>query len=132
MEKHRYSFIRPTKPEIFKLKLKDLAVQAGWAVPRIRFGFYLRLHDIVNHGTFDNEPLILIDGVPVFDTDKMMAFDPIKIRKLEAVTKAFFHGQSAFAGIVSLTTYPGDLGGFEVHPGSVTLDFAGLQRSQEF
>ena len=104
----------------------------GVLVTKKKGEFFLRVHDIVNHGTFYDEPLILMDGVPIFDTDKLMAIDPLKVRKLEAVTKAFFHGQSAFAGIVSFTTYKGDLAGFEPHPGSVTLNFEGLQFSREF
>lgn len=94
--------------------------------------FNIIVRDIVNHGVFDDEPLRLLDGVPVFDTDKLMQFDPLKIQKLEVVSKAFFHGQSAFPGIVSFTTYHGDLAGFEPHPQSFTLDFAGLQMQRDF
>lgn len=104
----------------------------GVLVTRKKGEFYLRVHDIVNHGTFYEEPLILLDGVPIFDTDKLMKVDPLKVQKLEVVTKAFFHGQSAFAGIVSFTTYKGDLAGFEPNPASASMDFEGLQLSREF
>lgn len=94
--------------------------------------FNIVVRDIVNHGVFNDEPLRLLDGVPVFDTDKLMQFDPLKIQKLEVISKVFFHGQSAFPGIVSFTTYHGDLAGFEPHPQSVTLDFDGLQAQRDF
>lgn len=94
--------------------------------------FLLGVRDIVNHGTFDDEPLRLVDGVPFFDTDKIMQFDPLKVKKLEVVSKAFFHGPAVFPGIVSFTTYEGDLAGIVPDPRSLTIDFAGLQAEREF
>lgn len=94
--------------------------------------FNIIVRDIVNHGVFSDEPLRLLDGVPIFDTDKLMQFDPQKIQKLEVISKVFFHGQSAFPGIVSFTTYHGDLAGFEPHPQSLALDFAGLQIQRDY
>lgn len=104
----------------------------GVLVRKRRGEFSLGVRDIVNHGVFKEEPLRLIDGVPVFDSDKIMEFDPLRVKKLEVVSKLFFHGQDVFPGIVSLTTYTGDLAGFEVQPQSVTLDFSGFQVTREF
>ena len=28
---------------------------------------------------FEKDPLILLDGVPVFDVDKIIAYDPLKV-----------------------------------------------------
>lgn len=104
----------------------------GVLVRKRKGKFYFLVHDVVNNATFKEEPLILVDGVPVFDTDKIMAFDPLKFRKLEVVTKLFFHGQTAFPGIVSFSTYKGDLAGFELNPRSVVIDYEGLQIKREF
>jgi hypothetical protein len=105
----------------------------GVLVRKRKGQFYLSVRDIVNHATLkEEEPLMLLDGVPFFDTDKLMTFDPLKVKKLEVMTKIFLQGQSGFAGIASFSTYTGDLAGFELHPGSVVQDFEGLQLYREF
>lgn len=105
----------------------------GVLVRKRKGEFYIFTRDNVNESTFrEVEPLVLIDGVRVFDTDKLMAFDPLKVKKLEVITKIFFQGQSAFAGVVSFSTYTGDLSGFEPDAKSVIQDFEGLQPQREF
>jgi hypothetical protein len=61
-----------------------------------------------------------------------MAFDPLKVRKLEVITRRYYLGYSSFLGVVSFTTYRGDLGGFELDPKSVSLDYEGVQQRREF
>lgn len=104
----------------------------GVLVRKRKGKFHFLLHDVVNKSIFKEDPLMLIDGVPVFDTDKIMAFDPLRIRKLEVITKTFLYGQSIFPGIVSYSTYTGDLSGFQIHPKSIVGDFDGLQIEREF
>jgi len=94
--------------------------------------FYFRVPDNLNKTIFKDNPLVLLDGLPVFDLNKIMSFDPLKIRKLEVITRRYYLGYSTFSGVVSYTTYRGDLGGFELDPQSVSLDYEGLQRRREF
>jgi hypothetical protein len=84
------------------------------------------------NGLFEKEPLILLDGVPIFDIDKLMSYDPLKIRKLESVTRRYFFGDMAFEGIVNLFTYNGDLQGYELDPRATVIDYEGLQLQREF
>jgi uncharacterized protein affecting Mg2+/Co2+ transport len=81
---------------------------------------------------FSLPPLVLLDGVPVFDVDKIVAFDPLKIRKMEVVGRKYFWGNIINNGIVSYTTYDGDLAGFELDPSAVIVEFQGLQLQREF
>lgn len=104
----------------------------GVLVRKRRDGFHFLLLDDVHHSAFTGDPMILMDGVPVFDTDRIMAFDPLKVRKLEAVTRKYYLGPAIFQGIVSYSTYNGDLGGFELDPKSFVLDYEGLQQQREF
>jgi hypothetical protein len=104
----------------------------GVIVRKRRDGFHFLLLDDVHHTAFTGDPMILLDGVPVFDTDRIMAFDPLKVKKLDAVTRKYYLGPAVFQGIVSYATYNGDLGGFELDPKSVVLDYEGLQQQREF
>ena len=81
---------------------------------------------------FENAPLVLLDGLPIFDMNKLMEFDPLKVKKLEIVAKKFFSGNDAIEGIVSYTTYKGDLNGFQIDPGALVLEYEGLQLQREF
>ena len=80
----------------------------------------------------DGDPMVLIDGVPFFNIDKLFAADPLKIRKLEDVPFVYLLGPSYEAGIFSFTTYKGDMGGNEIDPHAVIMDYEGLEMQREF
>lgn len=80
----------------------------------------------------DEEPMMLIDGVPFFDMNKVFKVDPLKIRKLEDVPFNYSLGSSYEHGIFSFTSYKGDLGGAEIDPHAVVLDYEGLQQERQF
>lgn len=104
----------------------------GVMVRKRKDGFHFMVIDHVHKDLFNDMPLIMLDGVPIFDEDEIMAFDPLKVRKLEVVTKRYYLGPLSFPGIVSYTTYQGDLGGFQLNPKSVKLNYEGLQLQREF
>jgi hypothetical protein len=104
----------------------------GVLVRKRKGSFYFALLDEINDGVFLEEPLVLIDGVPIFNIDRLMTFDPLKVKKLEVITRRYFLGNMTFPGVVSYSTYAGDMGGFPVHPKSVTIDYEGLQKRREF
>ena len=104
----------------------------GVLVRKRKDGFHFILLDNVNNGVFNESPLILLDGVPVFDEDEIMNFSPLTIKKLEVITRRWYLGQLSFNGIVSYTTYQGNLGGFPLNPKNVTLNYDGLQLQREF
>jgi hypothetical protein len=82
--------------------------------------------------SFDGNPLVLLDGVAVKDIDRLMQIDPLKISKLELVTRRYFLGDMAFEGIMSFSTYEGDLGGFQLGQEAIVFDYPGLQLLQQF
>jgi hypothetical protein len=80
----------------------------------------------------DSDPLVLVDGVPIFNMNKVFAVDPLKVRKLEVVPYRYYYGPTELEGIFSFTTYKGDLGGVELDPRAVVIDYEGLQLQREF
>lgn len=83
-------------------------------------------------GFLDGDPLVMLDDVPVFNIDKVIAIDPLKVKKLEVIRDRYYYGPSVQEGILSYTTYKGDLGGVEMDPHAVVLDYEGLQLQREF
>jgi hypothetical protein len=82
---------------------------------------------------FNEGPLVLLDGVPVYDIDKFIKnYDPLKLYKLEVLRREYFLGYKSFAGILNFSTYAGDLAGYELDPGAVVLDYKGLELQRKF
>jgi len=81
---------------------------------------------------FEKDPLVLLDGVPVFDLNKLMVLDPLKIRKLETVHQKFFLGSTDYDGIMNWVSYKGDLAGYTLDANATVIDYEGLQLQREF
>ncbi|QMW04269.1 hypothetical protein [Spirosoma foliorum] len=81
---------------------------------------------------FENPALVLVDGVPIFDMDKIIDFSPLKIKQLDVVTNFYYMSPALFSGIISFMTYKGDLAGFPLDPRLVKLEYDGLQLERQF
>jgi len=95
--------------------------------------FELRVQsDQANQLYFDESPLVLVDGVPITNTNNIIHFDPLKLQKIEVVAKRYFVGGSLYDGIVSYNTYQGDISGFPLDANAYTIDYDGWQLHREF
>jgi hypothetical protein len=92
----------------------------------------LNVFDLETHQRFTGDPLILLDGLPVFNDEKILAFDPLKVKRIETVSKKYSIGAGYFDGIVNFATYKGDMQGFEVDPRATVMNYNGLQLQREF
>ncbi len=101
-------------------------------VRRTRDKYHLRLLNTPYKLFFETSPLVLLDGVPIFDMNKVIGLDPLKIKKLEILSRKFYQGGSVYPGIVSFSTYQGDLGGYELDPNAIIVRYDGLQIRREF
>lgn len=88
--------------------------------------------DLAKKEFFHTQPLMLVDAVPVFNTDRLMGFDPLKIRKLEVFNRLYDLGDSYATGIMNFTTYKGDYAGLELDPRALVIDYEGTARDREF
>jgi len=102
----------------------------GVYVRKSNDGFHFRVNDIEREILYEDNPLILLDGLPVFDADEIMALDPLKIKKIETIVHAYRKGYLECHGIVAYTSYQGDLAGYSPHPQAKKVDYEGLQISK--
>ncbi|MFD3000587.1 hypothetical protein ACFS7Z_09465 [Pontibacter toksunensis] len=117
----------------FKVMEEVMREYVPGVLVRLRKGkFHFNVVNSPHSTLFNTNPMVLLDGVPVFDIDKIMAFDPRKVRKLEVFTTRYFHGPEVYPGLVSYTTYQGDLAGFQLDPRSLLVEYEGLQLQREF
>jgi len=66
---------------------------------------------VVNYKTgtvFNEDPLILLDGIPIFDHNNVIELNPLLIDKIEIIKRRYFYGPLDLNGIISLETYKGD------------------------
>lgn len=104
----------------------------GVIVGRSNRKFRLSIFDFQNKRLFKDNALLLMDGVVVQDADRIMKYDPLKVRKIEVVTRRYYYGPLVVDGIVNFITYKGIMEEFEMDPRSVILDFEGMQLQREF
>ena len=88
--------------------------------------------DKITREELGDDPLVLVDGVPVFDMDKVMKLDPLKMSRLDVLARRYILGYNSFDGIASFTTYKGDLNGFELDPHAIVVDYEGIQLQRKF
>jgi len=71
-------------------------------------------------------PLILIDHIPVFDVDVVLAIPPSKIDRIEVIPEVYVLGEVKYGGIICFTSRQGDLAGMKLSEGSYFFDYATL------
>ena len=74
-------------------------------------------------GLFQENPLILIDAMPIFDSDALAKFDPKDIQKLEVLTREFSFNQDKFSGVLSFTSFQNDFGKFDLPNNALYLNY---------
>jgi hypothetical protein len=90
------------------------------------------LHMLDETGLLEDDPLVLLDGVPYFNIDRVLAIDPLKVEKLSVIRSRYYYGAASYDGILSFTTPKADLGGTEIDPHALVLDYEGMQLQREF
>jgi hypothetical protein len=106
-------------------------VQGVYLRPR-KDGMHVLLGDQLHHTLFQDDPLVLLDGVPLFNLNKLMAFDPLRIERVAVSTNRYFYGAQTYDGLLSFTTYKGDLQDFPLDPRTLLEEYEGLQGQREF
>lgn len=84
------------------------------------------------HDFYDGDVLVLLDGVPLSDADKILSYDPLKVKRLDIIQNQYIVGPSIFNGVASFLTYEGVFDKFEFDPRLVAIDYDGLQLQREF
>jgi len=72
-------------------------------------------------------PLILIDHIPVFDMDVVLAIPPSKVEHIEVIPEVYVLGDVKYGGIICFTSRQGDLAGMKLAEGSYFFDYTSLQ-----
>ncbi|MEQ9424626.1 MAG: hypothetical protein RJQ09_09430 [Cyclobacteriaceae bacterium] len=75
---------------------------------------------------FQENPLMLVDGVPFFTTSELMALDPLKIELLDVVARKYYYQSTANHGILSFRSYEGALENIEIPETTKEFTYDGI------
>lgn len=76
--------------------------------------------------------LVLLDNVPVFDHELLLQYNPLLMEKIDVYMGKYVFGAAFFDGIVSFSTYQGNLGGFKLDESTAIMNYPVVQSSQIF
>jgi hypothetical protein len=86
-----------------------------------------RLLNEAAKNVFDTNPLILIDAMPVFDSDLLSGFNPKFLSKLEVLNREFYLNDRAYPGVLSFSSFGNNFGLYPLAPSARFFDYFGLQ-----
>jgi hypothetical protein len=67
-------------------------------------GKQIKVSYLDNSAELNQPPLLLVDGVPVFDVDKFLSISPSEIDKVEIINNNYIIGGIVYGGIIHLFT----------------------------
>jgi len=105
---------------------------SGILLRRRESGFYFKMVDLENNEIMANEPLMLYDGLPVSDADKIVEIDPRLIKRIDVISRRYLMGDAIFDGITSFHTYKGDLTGLSLSETDLTFPLKGVQKYRNY
>jgi hypothetical protein len=77
-------------------------------------------------------PLVLLDGIPVRDHEKIYAYDPALVREIIVYPDKYAFGPIYYNGILFLKTYRGDFPDMKLEESMRIHEFQGVQNSHSF
>jgi hypothetical protein len=63
--------------------------------------------------SFDSQPLVILDGVPVYDLNKLLDIPSSRIERVEVLSVRYFTGEIVTDGIINIVSHKGDLSAME-------------------
>ena len=78
------------------------------------------------------DPLVMVDGVPVFDHDKVLNIKGDRIEKIEVMNTGYVVSDIYLDGIIDITTKKGDLSSIEFDKPVFRQEFEALQKASGF
>lgn len=81
---------------------------------------------------FENKPLVLVDGVPMYDFEKVLVINSKEIERADVVNKRYFFSEYVFDGILSFVTKIGNLSAMEFDNTIFRQVYEGCHIKEEF
>ncbi len=77
---------------------------------------------------FETDPLVVVDGVPVKEADKVLMIDSDELEKVDILNTRYFYSDIMIEGIINLSSRKGDLGVMEFTRPPFRQEFDAIQK----
>lgn len=114
----------PTMAEVFVEFIPEIRARRGSDGRR---DIQVRLAEQVSNPFFSSgSALMMLDGVPVFDHEKIMQYDPLLVESIDIYPNTHFVGNRIFEGVVNFVTYKHNLPSFRFDGNARVIDYEGV------
>ncbi len=87
----------------------------------------VRLEDAASSSVFlTGKTLMLLDGVPVFNQQKILDYDPLLVESIDIYPYTHIIGNRVFEGVVNFVTYKRNLPSFKFDDNARVIDWQGI------
>lgn len=90
------------------------------------------LRTVSQNGPLRQNPLILLDGVPYFDVNKIMQIPSKELERLDVVKELYYYGGETYHGILQFYSKAKLLRDYALNSNALIMDYEGLQEKREF
>lgn len=119
----------PTMEEVFIEFVKEIRARRWGDRKR---NIQVRLQDRTDNMFSQDTTLMMLDGVPVFDQQKIMDYDPLLVEAIHIYPNVTFIGNRSFEGIVNFVTYKRNLPAFQFGNSVRVVDYQGASWPMAF
>jgi hypothetical protein len=117
-----------TMEEVLREYVREINVGVKGSGTSLRF----KLFNQTDRALYTDNILVLMDGIPLFEPNKIFSVDPLSIRKLDVINENYVLGGYVFHGLANFLSYEGLYDRIELNPQAITVDYEGLQLQREF
>ncbi|GAB3649461.1 hypothetical protein GCM10028791_15010 [Echinicola sediminis] len=114
-------------------RFEDLATTLKEYVPTVLVRknsgkYHFRLANFPENRTYKDNPLMLIDAMPVFNSDALGNYQADSIERIEVINRNFYIGDNRFDGAINFKSFGNDFGGFPLPEGALYLEYPQIQQ----
>ncbi len=119
------------------IELKDIREVVKEILPEVivvrrNKGYGLKIINSYPAMPFENQALILVDGVPVYDIENLLKVSSKDLERIDIINTRYFYNNYVFDGILSFFTKKGNLSAFEFDNSVYRQVFEGYQLRDSF
>ncbi|MDQ3278706.1 MAG: hypothetical protein M3Q06_10285, partial [Bacteroidota bacterium] len=117
-----------TMEEVLREYVREVNVGVKGSGESLRF----KLFNQPERRLYQDDILVMVDGIPQFRPNKVFDLDPLKIKSLDVIPRNFVMGHANFHGLANFTSYTGHYEALELDQKAIAVDYAGLQLQRQF
>ncbi|MDF2158680.1 hypothetical protein [Algoriphagus sp. CAU 1675] len=91
-----------------------------------------RILNVPADAMFDENPLMMVDALPVFDSDMLINFNPKFFKKVEVLNREFYLNDRSYPGVLSFSSYENNFGLYPVPDQVLYENYSGVHPFIQF